>query len=212
MTVATRIEYCDCGKAIDCEGLGTRSQPVGYEVGISGIKVMEASGNDFGHAPSRRIGMSESPGGDRMTGVGGNSARWSDESKAGNDVGRADCHHRPVSDEFCRGVSEGPATVLLGTRQTACRRNRVRPDRTMIAETGVMDTSDVDLSRLRYENWLPRPRYLAEPKGRSRRMLADFSTACAVGGLQVRQEHCFKVFRHDNLTATNHVQLKRSPE
>ena len=49
MTAAARIEYCDCRNTIDCEGSGTRSQRVGYQVGISGMKVMEAVGSDVGH-------------------------------------------------------------------------------------------------------------------------------------------------------------------
>ena len=126
--------------------------------------------------------MLKLPGRDGMTGAGGNSVRWNDELEEGNDSVRLDCHRRLVGDESCRSVREGLTTMLLGARQGACRRIHGRIDRTVVAEIGATDTSDLAPSRLRYDMQLSRLRDLAEPKRPRRRMLADFSTACAYGG------------------------------
>ena len=118
--------------------------------------------------------MLKSRGRDGMTGTGRNSARWSDASKGGNDLGRLDCHQRLLGGETRRSACEGRTTVLLRARQVDCRRIPTSLDTTLMAQTDARDTLDFELSRLRYQGQLPRPAALLNRKARQSACLHTF--------------------------------------
>ena len=191
----------------------TRDCLLGYRRrGVRGKKVVEATGSDLGQAPPRGMSMLRSRGCDAMKGAGRNSARWSDESKGGNDLGRLDWHQRPWADEASRNAFEGSMMVLLRARQVDCRRIPTSLDQTLIAKDDAMDTSDLEPSRLRYNGQAPSRCSAAEPKSQPSRLLAGFSAARVVGRLKMRQANFSKVFLDLNFNATRLGELKRPLE